>query len=43
MCNMQEFGIPTKWTMTGQSRTTTSRRKELCTLVLRMRGDQPER
>ena len=25
--------------MTGQSRTTTSRRKELCTLVLRMRGE----
>ena len=28
--NMQEFGIQTEWTMTGQSRTTTSRRKELC-------------
>ena len=28
---MQEFGIQIEWTMTGQSRTTTSRRKELCT------------
>ena len=31
MWNMQEFGIQIEWTMTGQSRTTTSRRKELCT------------
>ena len=29
--NMQEFGIQIEWTMTGHSRTTTSRRKELCT------------
>ena len=29
--NMQEFGIQIELTMTGQSRTTTSRRKELCT------------
>ena len=28
---MQEFGIQIEWTMTGQSRTITSRRKELCT------------
>ena len=31
MWNMQEFGIQIEWTMTGQSRTTTSRRKELYT------------
>ena len=31
MWNMQEFGIQYELTMTGQSRTTTSRRKELCT------------
>ena len=29
MWNMQEFGIQIEWTMTWQSRTTTSRRKEL--------------
>ena len=31
MRNMQEFGIQIEWTMTGHSRTATSRRKELCT------------
>ena len=31
MRNMQEFGIQIEWTMTRHSRTTTSRRKELCT------------
>ena len=31
MWKMQEFGIQIELTMTGQSRTTTSRRKELCT------------
>ena len=31
MWNMQVFGIQYELTMTGQSRTTTSRRKELCT------------
>ena len=31
MWNMQEFGIQIALTMTGQSRTTTFRRKELCT------------
>ena len=31
MCNMQEFGIQIELTMTGHNRTTTSRRKELCT------------
>ena len=31
MRNMEEFGIQIEWTMTGHSRTTTSRRKELCT------------
>ena len=31
MRNMQEFGIQIEWTMTGHNRTTTSRRKELCT------------
>ena len=29
MWNMPEFGIQIEWAMTGQSRTTTSRRKEL--------------
>ena len=31
MWNMQEFGIQYELTITGQSRSTTSRRKELCT------------
>ena len=31
MWNMQEFGIQIEWTMTGHNRTTTPRRKELCT------------
>ena len=31
MCNMQEFGIQSQLTMTSRSRTTTSRRKEVCT------------
>ena len=36
---MQEFGIQIELTMTGQSRTTTPRRKELLYLKLRMRGE----
>ena len=31
MWNVQEFGVQYELTMTGQSRTTTSRRKKLCT------------
>ena len=39
MRNMQEFGIQIEWTMTGHSRTTTSRRKKTLHLVLRLRGE----